>query len=261
MPGLRNANIFYSEHDNKSGVTINKKSDTFNFTKTYNVNRIDRLMGMMTLLQSKKYCTAQQLANKFEISIRTVYRDVSSLGEIGVPVDFEIGKGYFISQGYFLPPLSFTIEEANALVLLNTLAGKFTDSSIVKHSHNALTKIKAVLRYADKENAEELASQINVYITGDEKKQNAWLSAIQHAIIAKTVLQIEYCSNEGKYSKREVEPVGLVFYTDQWHLYAWCKTKKDYRDFKVKMIQQQLDTEKPHSIKKHRRLEDYIKIF
>ena len=143
------------------------------------MNRIDRLMGIMTLLQSKKYCTAEKLSDKFEISIRTVYRDIKALSEIGIPVNFEIGKGYFIAQGYFLPPLSLTIQEANALILLNTLADKFTDNSIFKHSHNALTKIKAALRYADKEKADEISSQINVYITEDEKKQTAWLSAIQ----------------------------------------------------------------------------------
>ncbi len=218
-------------------------------------------MGMMTLLQSKKYCTGEHLADKFEISIRTVYRDIKALSEIGIPVNFEIGKGYFIAQGYFLPPLSLTIEEANALILLNTLANKFTDNSIITHSHNALAKVKAALKYLDKEKADELSSQINVYVSKAESKQTAWLSAIQNAIIAKTVLQIEYCSNEGKLSKRAIEPVGLVFYTNQWHLYAWCTAKKDYRDFKVQMIQQLLDTGKPHSIKKHRRLEDYLKIF
>lgn len=225
------------------------------------MNRIDRLMGIMTLLQSKKYCSGEQLSDKFRISIRTVYRDIKALSEIGIPVNFETGKGYFIAQGYFLPPLSFTSEEANALILLNTLADKFTDNSIIKHSYNALTKVKAVLRYADKEKADELSSQVNVYVTEDEKKQNAWLTGIQNAIITKTVLQIDYRNNEGKHSKREIEPVGLVFYTNQWHLYAWCREKKAYRDFKVPMITQLTDTGKPHSIKKHLKLEDYVKIF
>lgn len=218
-------------------------------------------MGIMTLLQSKKYCSGEQLSDKFRISIRTVYRDIKALSEIGIPVNFETGKGYFIAQGYFLPPLSFTSEEANALILLNTLADKFTDNSIIKHSYNALTKVKAVLRYADKEKADELSSQVNVYVTEDEKKQNAWLTGIQNAIITKTVLQIGYRNNEGKHSKREIEPVGLVFYTNQWHLYAWCREKKAYRDFKVPMITQLTDTGKPHSIKKHLKLEDYVKIF
>lgn len=225
------------------------------------MNRIDRLMGIMTLLQSKKYCSSQKLSDTFGISIRTVYRDIRSLSEIGIPVNFEPAKGYFIAPGYFLPPLSLTIEEANALILLNTLAGKFSDNSIIKHSHNALTKIKAALRYTDKEKADELSSQINVYVDGNEKKHTPWLSAIQYAIMAKTILQIEYCSNEGKHSKREIEPVGLVFYTNQWHLYAWCRNKKAYRDFKVNMISKLQDTQKPHSIKKHRQLEDYLKEF
>ncbi len=82
------------------------------------MNRIDRLMGIMTLLQSKKYCAIGKLCDKFDISLRTAYRDIKALNEIGVPVNFENGKGYFISQGYFLPPLLLTIEEANALDLV-----------------------------------------------------------------------------------------------------------------------------------------------
>lgn len=218
-------------------------------------------MAIMTSLQSKKYCTGEQLSAKFEISIRTVYRDIKALSEIGIPVNFEIGKGYFIAQGYFLPPLSLTSEEANALILLNTLADKFTDNSIVKHSHNALTKIKAVLRYADKHKADELSEKINVYLPEVEKRESIGLSAIQNAISCKTILRIEYTDNDGNNSKREIEPAGLIFYTNQWHLYAWCHLKKDYRDFKVKMIPQLTDTGKPHSIKKHRKIEDYIKSF
>jgi predicted DNA-binding transcriptional regulator YafY len=218
-------------------------------------------MGIMTLLQSKKYCTTEQISYKFGISLRTVYRDVKALSEIGIPVHFENGKGYCIAQGYFLPPLTLTTEEANALILLNTLADKFTDNSIVKHSHNALTKIKAVLRYADKDKADELASQINVYLPENEKSENSGLSTIQNAIIARTVLKIEYTDNNGKNSKREIEPVGLIYYTDQWHLYAWCCLKKGYRDFKVKRITRLQDTGQPQSIKKHRSIEDYIKDF
>lgn len=213
------------------------------------------------MLQSKKYCTAEQLSGKFDISTRTVYRDIKALSEIGIPVNFEIGKGYYIVPGYFLPPLSLTIEEANALILLNTLAGKFTDHSIITHSHNALTKIKAVLGYSDKNKADELSSQINVYLPEAEKNEAAWLSAIQNAIMAKTVLKIEYTDNEGKQSKREIEPIGLIFYTHQWHLYAWCCTKESYRDFKIKKISSLFDTEKPHSIAKHQAIDNYIKIF
>jgi predicted DNA-binding transcriptional regulator YafY len=225
------------------------------------MNRIDRLMAIMTTLQSKKYCTGEQLSAKYHIGIRTVYRDLKALNEIGIPVHFENGKGYYIAQGYFLPPLSLTIEEANALVLLNALANKFADGSITKHGQNALNKIKAALRYSDKNKADELSSQINVYVDKNEKNETTWLSSIQNAIAGKTVLHMEYTDNEGRNSKREIEPVGLIYYTNQWHLYAWCRTKKGYRDFKVKMITRLSDTGQPHSIPQHRPIEDYIKTF
>lgn len=93
------------------------------------MNRIDRLIAMLTTLQSKKYVTADFIADKYEISIRTVYRDLKALGEIGVPITFEDGRGYSILQGFFLPPVLLTSEEANALVLISSLSEKFADKT------------------------------------------------------------------------------------------------------------------------------------
>ena len=85
------------------------------------MNRIDRLFGIVILLQARRYVLADSIAVKFGISVRTVYRDVRALSEQGIPVSFEAGRGYFLVQGYFLPPVSFTTEEASALLLLETL--------------------------------------------------------------------------------------------------------------------------------------------
>src|SRR4051812_12069594 len=105
------------------------------------MNRIDRLMGILTVLQSRRFVTAEELARHFEISIRTVYRDIKALGEIGVPVGYENHRGYFIAQGYFLPPVSFTTEEARALLLMDTIAHRFVDQSAQRHYEGALNKI------------------------------------------------------------------------------------------------------------------------
>ena len=94
------------------------------------MNRIDRLFGILTLLQSKKHVPAEQIADKFDISVRTVYRDIKALGEQGIPVSFEPQKGYFVVHGFFLPPVSFTTEEANALLLSESIVYGFTDKSI-----------------------------------------------------------------------------------------------------------------------------------
>ena len=89
------------------------------------MNRIDRLFGILTLLQSKKYVPAEKIAERFGISVRTVYRDIKALGEQGIPVSFEQHRGYFIVQGYFLPPVSFSTEEANALLLVQSMVSGF----------------------------------------------------------------------------------------------------------------------------------------
>ena len=119
------------------------------------MNRIDRLFSILTLLQSKKYVAAEKIAEKFGISIRTVYRDVKAICESGIPVSFEQHKGYFIVPVYFLPPVSFSSEEASALLLMETMVGGFADESIRKHYSTALNKIKAVLRAPEKEKLDQ----------------------------------------------------------------------------------------------------------
>jgi predicted DNA-binding transcriptional regulator YafY len=90
------------------------------------MNRIDRLFGILVLLQTRKYITAEKIADQYEISIRTVYRDIKALSEQGIPISFEQPKGYFIVQGYFLPPVSFNTEEANALLIMERVVTGFT---------------------------------------------------------------------------------------------------------------------------------------
>lgn len=223
------------------------------------MNRVDRLFGILTLLQAKKFMTAEKIAEKYELSIRTVYRDIKALGELGIPVSFEPNKGYFIVQGYFLPPLTFTAEEANALILMASLSEKFADNSIAKNSTNALNKIKNVLRTYDKDKAECFANQINVYLTDDQKPTNDFLSTIQKSITEKTILEITYTNNYNITSPRQIEPIGLVFYTFQWHIIAWCWSRKEYRDFKVKMINKLQETKLAFKKMNHWDINQYIK--
>jgi predicted DNA-binding transcriptional regulator YafY len=225
------------------------------------LNRIDRLMGLITVLQSKKYVLPEKLAEKFGLSVRTVYRDVKALNEIGVPVSYEPNKGYHITQGFFLPPLLFTTEEANALILLQTLANRFTDQSIAKHSHSALNKIKAVLRSYDKETADQMSTQINIYVPEEEKTATAHLATLQQAIAQKHILNIKYTDNKGSHTERDIESVGLVFYTYQWHLIAWCWLRNEYRDFKVKTIVRLTDTGKPFRKEHNFEAARYIELF
>lgn len=225
------------------------------------MNRIDRLMSILWTLQYKKVVTAEALSKKYELSIRTVYRDIKALNEIGIPVTFEPNKGYSIMQGYFLPPLLFSVEEANALLLLQSLAQKFTDSSISKNADSAVEKIKLVLKNADFEKTESFSNKVAVYTPKNETKQNDYLADIQKAIVNKTVLTITYIDTNNNKTAREIEPIGIIFYTNQWHLIAWCWLRKSYRDFKINKLTDLKSTltsfKKEHSYS----IQDYMSIF
>lgn len=223
------------------------------------MNRIDRLIAVLTTLQSKKFVTADFISDKYDISIRTVYRDLKALGEIGVPISFEENKGYSILQGFFLPPISLTNEEANSIILISSLSERFTDKTTKKHIENALNKIKAVLRSSDKDKADQLQSQIRIYNPPTEATQTDFLTEIQNAIINKLVLKIEYTNNNSETSQREIEPIGLTFYSNQWHLVAWCWKRNEYRDFKVNSIYKLYSNGEAFRKKKHYDINDYIK--
>jgi len=224
------------------------------------MNRIDRLFGILTLLQGKKYVTAEKIADKFGISIRTVYRDIKALGEQDIPVSFEPHQGYYLVQGYFLPPVSFTSEEANALLLMEVMVHGFADKSIQNHYSTALSKVKAVLRTSQKEKLEFLDNHIRLQIPSCFNNNSEYLSVLQNAIAAKSIIQIAYQNKNQETSNRLAEPIGLVFYALSWHVIAWCHQRQEYRDFKVSRISNLKITEKPFTKPDHIPLNDYMKL-
>lgn len=223
------------------------------------MNRIDRLFGILTLLQSRKYVTGEKISEKFNISVRTVYRDVKALCEQGIPVSFEPHRGYFITQGFFLPPVSFTSDEANALLLIESIVNGFTDRSIQTHYATALNKVKAVLPHAQKEKLESLNSTIKSQLPDCFKNDFDYLSTLQQIISIKNIIVLDYLNNKKETSKREVEPIGLVFYAMSWHLIAWCHKRNNYRDFKVSRILKISCTDTPFTITDHMPMTEYMK--
>lgn len=223
------------------------------------MNRIDRLFGILTLLQSKKFVTAEAISDKFNISVRTVYRDIKALGEQGIPVSFEQPRGYFIVQGYFLPPVSFSSDEANALLLIESLVNGFSDKSIQLHYANALNKVKAVLGHTQKERLDSLSHSIKLQLPSCVTYDYEYLSLLQRAISCKSALELEYINTKSETSRRQVEPIGLVFYALSWHLIAWCRLRGEYRDFRVSRIVNLKDTGLPFEKNDHIEVKDYMK--
>ena len=223
------------------------------------MNRIDRLFGILVLLQTRKYITADKIADQYEISIRTVYRDIKALIEQGIPISFEQPKGYFIVQGYFLPPISFNTEEANALLIMERVVTGFADMSIQKHYTTALNKVKAVLKTTQKEKLELLNDNIKVQLHDSMRNEFEHLSILQTAISSQNIIEIVYNTQTAENSKREVEPIGLIFYAFNWHLIAWCHLRNEYRDFRVSRIETIKCMDTAFRKTDHMKLSDYMK--
>lgn len=223
------------------------------------MNRIDRLFGILTMLQSRKHVPADMISEKFGISIRTVYRDLRALTELGIPIGCEQYKGYFVVEGYFLPPVSLTTEEANALLLMEPFARPLADKSIQTHYSNALSKVKAVLRGSQKEKLELLHNQIKYQVPAALNHDFDYLSVLQQAVSTKTMIEMEYKNKKEEVSLRRAEPVGLIFYAFSWHLIAWCHVRQDYRDFKVSRILKVRCLDIPFEKSDHIELSDYMK--
>lgn len=222
------------------------------------MNRVDRLFGILILMQSKKYTTAEKISEKFSISVRTVYRDIKALQEQGIPLSFEPHKGYFIVQGYFLPPVSFSMDEANALLLVAHLVDGFADQSIRFYYSAALTKIKAILKTGEKEKLARLNQHIKLQIPKRLDFSFKYLSQIQQAITERNKIVLEYKNNNEEVSKREVEAIGLIFYAFSWHLIGWCHLRNQYRDFNLTRIIYLKNLGIPFSKAQHISLNDYM---
>ena len=223
------------------------------------MNRIDRLFGILTLLQSRKYVPAEKIAQQFNKSVRTVYRDIKALCEQGIPVSFEQNKGYFVVKDYFLAPVSFTTDEANAFLLMEALVSGFADKSIQTHYSSALNKVKSVLRHSQKEKLELLNDNIKLQVPAFINHDYEYLSPLQLAISSRIIIEIGYKNNNGEVSKRSMEPIGLIFYAFNWHLIAWCHNRKEYRDFRVSRIINIKCTDNPFTKTDHIDLNDYLK--
>lgn len=225
------------------------------------MNRIDRLHAILTHLQSKKRVTAQEMADRFRISLRTVYRDVKALDESGVPVIGEAGTGYTIMEGYRLPPVMFTQEEASALMLGSKLAEQFTDGSVKRHFSAALFKIKAVLRATDKEYVDSLNDHVAVLNRrpSDLELNQQPLSLLQQAVVNRRVVQLQYHSpHKEETTLRDVEPFGLLYYSNAWHLIAWCRMRNGYRDFRLSRMLKVIPSETVFDGSAHPSVLEYI---
>jgi predicted DNA-binding transcriptional regulator YafY len=203
------------------------------------VNRIDRRIAIIIQLQGREYIKAEDIAERFSISLRTVYRDLKALEEAGIPIGVEVGKGYFLVDGYHLPPVMFTRDEASAFIVAEKMLEQSTDKSLLKQYQSALTKIRAVLKREEKLLAEELDSRISVSSFPNASSSGGFMVEILQAISKKIKLNIIYHAfYNNEFSERLIDPIGIIYYGLNWHLIAYCNLRKNFRDFKITRIKE-----------------------
>ncbi|MBO6517115.1 MAG: YafY family transcriptional regulator [Bacteroidia bacterium] len=202
------------------------------------MSQLSRLIATLTLLKSKRILTAPELAEKFDVSIRTVYRDIRKLEEAGVPVITIEGRGYSLMDGYSVAPVQFTEKQANALITAQHLVRQTNDSSFVESFEEALTKIKSVFRTSIQEKSELLHDKIYVFDTRYQEISSNALAEIQLAITNFSYTEINYRkANDPNISFRKIEPCAIYSANNKWILIAWCHLRNDYRAFRIDRIQ------------------------
>ena len=215
-------------------------------------SRLSRLTAILIQLQTKQLITAPGLAEKFNVSVRTIYRDIRALEQSGVPILTEDGKGYTLMEGYRIPPVMFTETEANALITAEQFVLKNKDASFIKEYTAAIDKIKSVLRYSTKENANLLSNRIAISQNNTLDRTSNYLSSLQLALTNFNITRIDYQkADSDEISSRAIEPFALLSTQENWLLVAWCRLRNSFRLFRldrIRKLEVQNDKFTPHKL-------------
>ncbi len=199
------------------------------------MRRADRLFDIIQILRTvKRPVTAAALAEKLECTPRTIYRDVATLQARRVPIDGEAGVGYVLRRGFDLPPLMFTTEEVEAIVLGARMIPRLRDATLQRAAESVLDKVTVVL---PEQLRAELASA-RFYVSGGSARQAKGidLGALRGAIRDNRKMRIVYVDEKGRRTRRTIWPIAMAYYVDVTVIGAWCELRKDYRHFRVERV-------------------------
>ena len=221
------------------------------------MRRADRLFEIVQYLRGRRLTTARQLAQWLEVSERTIYRDVADLLATGVPIDGEAGVGYRIRPGFDLPPLMFTRDEIEALVIGARVVESWAGPGLAQGARSALAKIAAALP-RDKRIALESARLFAPGFFVDPAPGRR-LEQLRRAMAERRLVQLGYRDAAERVSERRVRPLGLFFWGERWSLAAWCELREDFRNFRLDRIATLEVGETRFADEAGRRLEDYLR--
>ncbi|HEU5075499.1 MAG TPA: YafY family protein [Polyangiaceae bacterium] len=220
------------------------------------MSRADRLFQIVDQLRRHRFLTAAQLADHFEVSQRTIYRDVLDLNTSGIPVVGEAGVGYRLDPNYRLPPLMFSHEEVEALVIGMRMVESWGDADLRRSARSILDKVNAVLPETGAERLNKTALFSLSFGAGERASRH--LGALRQAINRQYKLVFAYRDERGNASKRTVRPLGLYFWGQSWTLAAYCELRTDFRNFRTDRMERLSITEDRFELVPPCTLEDYL---
>ena len=201
------------------------------------MRRADRLFRIVQLLRAGRLQTARGLAQKLQVSDRTIYRDVQDLQLSGVPILGEAGVGYTLRRDYDLPPLMFDHREITALVLGSRMVAAWGDAELASAANDALRKIEAVLTPALRDRIDGVPLYVPGFGLENQGATRDVLEQLRGAIDGDRIVEVAYCDEKGQVTERRLRPIALLFWGNRWTLVAWCELRVDFRSFRVDRFQ------------------------
>lgn len=199
------------------------------------MRKSDRLFQLTNLLRRSQPITAQQLADKLNVSVRSVYRYIDDLSVNGIPVYGEAGTGYRLQDNFELPALNLTPDELDALLVGVRMVSGWTGTELPASAHSLLHKIYAGLSENMKHRAE---ANIFAPVMRDRADESRYWEQLRIAIRDRHKIHVQYMTQEGIVSSRQLYPLCLFYWGGKWTLGAWCTLRSAYRDFRVDRIQE-----------------------
>ncbi|MEZ5702772.1 MAG: YafY family protein [Burkholderiaceae bacterium] len=221
------------------------------------MRRADRLFALVQLIRGRRLSTAGWLAQRLEVSLRTVYRDVAELQHQGVPIEGEAGVGYRLGRGFDLPPLMFTADEARALAMATQMARQWLDPSLALAAGDAMSRVMSVLPASIRTEVDSLP--MGVPGMGLEPEVALCLQLLREAAQQRRVYQLDYLDLQGQLSQRTVWPLGCFFWGKVWTLAAWCELRSDFRSFRIDRIRSATPTGQTYAVQAGRSLPDMLR--
>lgn len=205
------------------------------------MNKTDRLLAILLELQQRKVMRAEDLASLFETSVRTIYRDIQALSEAGVPVIGAPGQGYSLMEGYFLPPIMFTAEEAVALLIGTDFVEQRFDADYGEKARASRKKIESILPDRVRADAARVRKTMRLLAPGSKAalgEERDYLELVRRAILEERKIEFHYVKNMpdskgNRKSFRSAAPYGLAFLQGSWTLIAWCDLRQGIRHFRL----------------------------